>query len=377
MRLLFVANSRIPTERAMGTAIMKQCEAFARRGIDVELVVPRRENTVRDDPFVYHHVEKKFTITYLRSFDVPVLDLVHLRFFVQKLSFFVRLFFYVRQSDADIVYSREPELVGMLLTNKDIVVEVHHMYGLSMFGRFLLSRCTGIIAITRALRDDIVKAFYVPYTKMHVAPSGVDSTLFKESAGKEEAKRALGIATTKPVVLYTGSLETWKGYETFLHASLMLKEEVQCVIIGGNEAQVARLRPAYPDVIFLGFLPQQIIFRNQKAADVLVVPNTGKELISARHTSPLKVFEYMASGVPIVASRTDAISEILSAKNAILVDPDSPEALARGILHAIENTAHSDTIAQQARKDVLHYDWSVRTESIVNFLNESRRMVNS
>ncbi len=370
MRLLFIANSRIPTERAMGTAIMKQCEAFAREGVQVELVVPRRKNTHTENPFIYHGVEKNFTITYIWSFDLPILEYVKARFIVQKVSFFVRLFLYVLLKDrADLFYTREPELLALLPTRKDKFVELHHLYGLGTLGKIFLSRCTGIITITNALKEDVSRIFNIPFSKMCVAPSGVDLMKFKNSATKEEARRALGIPTTKPTVLYIGSLETWKGYETFLEASTFLKNTVQCVVIGGAPSQVSLLRQKYPDVLFLGFLPQQSVSSNQRAADVLVAPNSGKELISARHTSPLKVFEYMASGVPIVASAVTSIQEILSPQNAILVEPDSGEDLARGIRRALEDSDHSATIAKRAKEDVLQYDWEHRTESIIKFIN--------
>lgn len=370
MKLLFVANSRIPTERAMGTAIMKQCEAFARASVTVELVVPRRQNVHTENPFLYHGVAENFIITYIWSLDFHALEYVRMRFFIQKLSFFVGLFFYILKTDADILYTREPELIGLLPTSKTKFVELHHLYGLGTLGTFFLSRCTGIITITKALKEDVSHLFNIPLKKMHVAPSGVDLYKFKEGVTKEQARRTLGINTTKPVAVYTGSLEKWKGYGTFLEASKVLGDTVQCVVIGGNDNQVSLLRIEYPGVLFLGFLSQQMVSRNQKAADIFVAPNSGTELISSRYTSPLKVFEYMASGVPIVASATTALSEILSDTNAVLVTPDNSEALAEGIKKVTGDAVFAENIAQQAKKDVVQYDWAVRTSSTLSFLKE-------
>jgi glycosyltransferase involved in cell wall biosynthesis/putative flippase GtrA len=368
MKLLFIANSRIPTERAMGTAIMKQCEAFARAGMQVELVVPLRKNVHIENPFTYHGVEENFTITHLWSLDLPILEYIKARFTVQRVSFFIRLLLYALTDKADFFYTREPELIALLPARKSKFVELHHLYGLGTFGKFFLSRCTGIITITKALREDVARIFDVPPSKMHVAPSGVDLTKFRDGATKEEVRRALGITTTNPIALYIGSLETWKGYETFLKASKFLEDTVSCVVIGGTENQVSTLRQEYPNVFFLGFLPQQLVSRSAQVADVLVAPNSEKELISARHTSPLKVFEYMASGIPIVASAITSIEEILSPKNAVLVEPDNPEALAYGISVVTQDHSLAQSIARQAKEDVVQYTWSVRTEKILGYM---------
>ncbi len=370
MRILFIANSRIPTERAMGTAIMKQCGAFVDGGVDVELVVPKRSNEITDDPFQYHHVKKTFKITYLWSLDLVWLGTYSLRFVLQKISFFIALNFYLCTSKADMLYSREPELIGPLLTNKKKFVELHHLFGLRLFGRYFVSHCTGIITLTNALKDDVIQLFGVEQKKIIVAPSGVDLSECVASATEQPTRLQLGITTKKPLAMYIGSLEAWKGYEVFLQASNLVQGIAQFIVIGGSSDQVTKLRQEYPNVLFLGFLPQQIVRSAQQIASVLVAPNSGKELISARHTSPLKIFEYMTSGVPIVASAVTSISEVLSKDNAILVTPDDPKALADGILRAIEDMQHSATIAEQAKKDVQQFDWSNRATTIISFLHE-------
>lgn len=367
MKILFFANSRIPTERAMGTAIMKQCEAFARAGHEVELVVPQRTNACTDDPFLYHGVVKNFTVTYLSSLDIRFLGKWSVRFLLQKLSFLIALNLYIRKRDADILYTREPELIGPLITRKKKFVELHHLFGLRFLGGRFLRSCAGIIAITNALKEDVVQMFSIPAPRILVAPSGLDLSAYAHVCTKDEARHALHIETNKPIIMYTGALEEWKGYRTFLDACVLLESRVQGVLAGGSADRVATLKEQYPNVLFLGFLPQNNMPNHQQIADVFVVPNSANEAISARHTSPLKVLAHMASGVPIVASSVASIRELLSEENAVLVSPDSPEALADGIVRVLEDTEHSATIARQAQSDVQQYDWNHRTASIISF----------
>ncbi len=100
-KLLFIASTRIPTERAMGVAVMKQCEAFSRAGLTVELVVPKRYNEHTEDPYVYHDVERVFLIRYLWSLDLVSLDEHPFRFLLQKATFFISLCVYVARSNAE------------------------------------------------------------------------------------------------------------------------------------------------------------------------------------------------------------------------------------------------------------------------------------
>ena len=92
---------------------------------------------------------------------------------------------------------------------------------------------------------------------------------------------------------------------------------------------------------------------------------------SARFTSPLKLFEYMASSIPIVAPRTPALEEILRHReNAYMVVPDSPEALAEGIQNVFSQKGLADAIARQARLDVTTYQWETRAKNILGFIHQ-------
>jgi len=369
MKLLFIANARIPTERAMGTAIMKQCEAFGDAGITVELLVPRRHNDIHEDPYTYYRVTHNFKIVYLFSLDLVWLGKRRIRFHLEKYTFLFSLVWYVWRSNADILYTRELSLIGLIPSHKRKVIELHHLFGLRYFAKTFLDRCVRIITITHALKEDVVHQFDVSPSKICVAPSGVDSTPSMTQNSASDARNNLGIPSGKPVAMYVGSFEEWKGYRTFLEASVFLHDRVQCVAVGGTKEEVEKLRVEFPSVQFLGFLPKERIGVNQKAADVFVAPNSGKEQIASRHTSPLKVLEYMMSGIPIVASDVLSLREILGDHSAILVPPDDPQALASGILRAIEDPIHSATIAEQAKKDVVKYDWKHRTLTILTSLH--------
>ena len=98
MKLAYLANIRLPTEKAHGVQILKMCEALAREGAQVELIVPTRNNHLTDDPYAYYGVEKNFLITYL---DVPDTLRWPLGFYIQSWLFACAATRYIQEQKFD------------------------------------------------------------------------------------------------------------------------------------------------------------------------------------------------------------------------------------------------------------------------------------
>jgi glycosyltransferase involved in cell wall biosynthesis len=91
-----------------------------------------------------------------------------------------------------------------------------------------------------------------------------------------------------------------------------------------------------------------------------------KYLHSAYYTSPLKLFEYMAAGAPIVAAELPSIREVIKhGDNGWLVAPDDPGALAAGIRHVLQNRDLASAMAAKAARDAKNYTWQSRAARIV------------
>ena len=118
-----------------------------------------------------------------------------------------------------------------------------------------------------------------------------------------------------------------------------------------------------PNVLLLGHKNVKEIPAYLKSADVLLLPNIPISEESIKYTSPVKLAEYMASGVPIVASDMPSMRYILNESNSILVEPANPKALMYGIERV------SDEISKQAFIDVQKYTWDKRAERIVDFID--------
>ena len=365
MKFCYIANIRIPTERAHGIQIAKTCEALADLGMELVLLVPRRMNTIKKEVYEYYGIKKNFKIVF-----VPTLDLIHfgkVGFAIQSILFAVGTFLYLLMNRSDTIYSRNrlPLLCALPVKTKKFW-EVHDARE-GFLTDSLLKTLNGMVAISNGLRNFYIeKGFF--HEKIVVAPDGVSISHFMISEEKKSVRQKLGLPIDKKIVLYTGQLYGWKGVQTLADAVLFLDQDTQVVFVGGSSKHQIDFKKRNSGQNIL-LLPQQTYDRIPlylKSADVLVLPNTAKESISNLYTSPMKLFEYMASGVPIVASRIPSICEVLNDTNAVLVEADNPKNLSEGIRKALEADI-SKILAVQAQKDSLQYDWSVRARTIIDF----------
>ena len=364
MKILYVTNARLPTEKAHGLAIVKTCEALARAGHSVLLIAPERRNPLSEDMFAYYGIAKNFALTKL-----PTLNPAggRIGFLVQEISFAIHAAWYLRGKDG-IIYSRDDVVLWILrLFGHRRFIWESHTGGWNFCARAVARKSRALVVISEGLKDFYV-AGGIPAGKIAVIPSAIDLEQFARPESKNDARKRLGLPLDEKIAMYIGRFDGWKGSNTLFEASKLLPRDVRIVAIGGEPHEVADLRARYPRVIFLGFRPYRELADNQSAADVLVVPNTGKDVISARFTSPLKLIAHMASGRPVVASDLPSIREITGDDAAVLVAPDDAEALAGGIRKIFDDPLLGERLAKRAREKVERYTWKSRAAEITKLL---------
>jgi glycosyltransferase involved in cell wall biosynthesis len=125
-------------------------------------------------------------------------------------------------------------------------------------------------------------------------------------------------------------------------------------------------------VTFTGWLPPASVTAELARAHALVLPNPRLHT-SERYTSPLKLFEYLAAGRPIVASDLAALREVLrDGDNALLVEPGSAAALAGAVQRLIADPALGARLGRQAFEDAGYYGWATRAERVEVVLEAAR-----
>jgi glycosyltransferase involved in cell wall biosynthesis len=229
--------------------------------------------------------------------------------------------------------------------------------------RLVWARAGGYITITSALAREL-KGRFGPRARLAVVPDGarmpeVEDVGLRQAAG-----------TGGPVVGYAGHLYPWKGPDVLV-AAIERLPDVRALIVGGlaGEPDLERIRAlagrmAPGRVTFAGQVDPPRVAGLLRQADVLVLPNTPGR-VSAAYTSPLKLFEYMASGRPIVASDLPALREVLRPdENAVLFEAGNAGALAAGLARVLGDAALASRLAAQAREDVREWTWDKRAARI-------------
>jgi len=390
----YVANIRLPSERANTVQVLNQCQALIEAGQDVELIVPRRFNSSAKI-LGLGDLKNAFGLRRLPQIRrLPCLDLTPIAdrlpgplsvaaFYVQLLSFLLAALAYLAWKKPQIVYTREvqlPLLAGVILRRLGLLLlaELHNCPQ-SQAGRLVhnlaFRSLDGLVVISQGLADAFAQADLVP-PRLLVAPDGVSERFFKARGRQADIRRRLGLPLRKPVILYAGGLYwAWKGVGTLIEAQRFLGEKAWLVIVGGSprrediDALIKKARRlGLKQITLTGFQPPAKVPDYLRAADILVLPNSAKTEISRSYTSPLKLFEYLAAGRPVVASDLPSLREVLvHGQNGFLVPPDDPLKLAAALSALLDSPGRRKSLARKGRRTAQAYTWQKRAERIIAF----------
>lgn len=384
-RLDLVVNIRFPGSRAHGIQVAAMAEALADTGLAVDVIVPRRFPALDVDPWTHYGVRRVFGVQRITTLDA--IDLVPPRW--QRLPFLLQSASFGWRALARTAYERDAGVLARdhytLLTlsaglraadRARLAVEVHDLPEGADRRRRVARHLAGlpaVVTITHGLRDDLV-ALGVPAERILVAPDGVHVARFRGLPAADVARRHLQLPDV-PTVAYAGQFYPWKGVDVLVEAVARVPE-AQLLLVGGDRDNLARVvglanQRAPGRVHFTGQVPHAAVPFHLSAGDVIALPNSAREVISARYTSPLKLFEALACGRAIVASDIPSLREVLRQDdNALLVPPDDPEALAAGLRALLQDRARAARLAEAARAESARYDWSERGRQVARFLRE-------
>ncbi len=379
MKLLYLAPIRLPTEKAHGIQIMETCAAMSRAGAEIELVIPNRKTHIKEDPFNYYSIKERFPITRLRVPDT--VSCGRFGFIFYAVIFAIRAALYSQRMGADFIYTRDPTTLCIcaIAGARPLAWEVHTAH--PGVPGFIMRRTGAFVAITRGLAR-WYESRGVPSDAMHVAPDAVDLSIFNAVGDRQKERLALrtrlGIPAGAKIALYLGSfgLYSWKGVDVAREAAAYAHaQNTKWLFVGGSPEECENLkRGAGEQLITLPRVGRKDIANLLCAADVLLLPNKSGDSASERDTSPMKLFEYMASGVPIVASDVPSLREVLDENTAFLVPPNNPEALAEGVHRALSEIEEAERRARASRPAVEAYTSGKRAEGMLNFLTRRTKI---
>ena len=380
MRIAYCTNVRLPSERAHGHQVAAVCDALVHLGHEVTIFAPFRKNIVAEDYWTYYGADRSVKISHLGSFD-PI-DAKFLPGVTGLLTLNALLRHSLKKelslSAFDLLYTRSPALLPALLdSGLPVILELHQLprRGKRVFVK-QCNACRMVSCLTSPMRDTLL-AWGVSPKKLMVAGDAVDLTRFEASVSRDVARAKWKLITERQVVGYVGRLKTLgmeKGVKYFLEALKDVHDTHAFfgLIVGGPESDrkdyekmAADLHLGPTDVLFTGEVPGSDVPAALAACDIFVMPFP--DLPHYRfNMSPLKMFEYMAAGRPIITSDLPTVRDVLSQETAIFCKPGDAQSLASSLRWIKEHPTEAADRAMRARELVKQHTWVERMKRILD-----------
>ncbi len=385
MRIIYLANSRIPTEKAHGTQIVKMCEAFVDSGDELELIISNRNNWIKEDIFSFYDITNKFKIK-----KIPVVDAIKIfnnsfGFILQSISFAISCIIYLKKIKyRGVIYSRDYFILAMLsLFGKyQLYYEIHTWSeNINWFRRYIYSRVY-FVTISNGIKKELVD-FGINENKILVAPDGVDLNSFRQVNGnKIILRKDLYLPQDRQIIAYIGKLTTM-GQEKGMSLIFASFKEVlsqytkaYLLVVGLDKKEIEYTKKILNELNIgpenyqlIGHVNKNEVIKYEKSADALLMAYPDQKHYRL-YMSPLKMFEYMASGVPIISTDLPAIREILNESNSLLVKPGNTESFAGAIIKIFIDDKLAQNISQRAMIDIEQYTWEKRSMNILQFIKQ-------
>lgn len=378
-RIHYIAPSTLPSRAANAVHVVMQCEALAKQGAEVTLYA--RSATAKDEdllPLIQQGYGVDFRgvklVTYYSEQDkatslrVALMAICHLAEVKDK---------------PDLILSRNLYASFFLgvLGRKPILFETHQLESgwRKWMQRLIMTRpWVQTIVISGKLQECLTEHHGVAPAKALVlhdaAPEG-PPPIPAETRRRELV--ALSPELKGPwetICGYFGHLYAGRGIE-IIEGMAKARPKSLFLIFGGNESEVTRLRRAnrLVNMRYMGHVPYALGQKVMRCVDVLLMPYQAQVSIgakghdTARWMSPMKMFEYMASGVPLISSDLPVLREVLiNGENALLVPPDSVENWVVALDSLVNDVAMADRISRAACDAFkAHYTWGQRAKRII------------
>lgn len=277
-----------------------------------------------------------------------------------------------------IVHTRDWNFVKVAIKHGVPAIYEHHHHEQKQFEPEIVNNPLFQIAVTVAdtVRESMLQNGMPPekVIKLH---NGFNQLFFIRHPEKAEAwRKKLLVDGRQHLVVYSGSLHQFKGVDLLIDVAKELPQ-IQFVLAGGKELQVEHYQQLsrnkqVKNITFLGYVLQEQLASLLQAADILAHPHCSGS--AATFTSPLKLFDYFASGTPIVATEIPQLMEFKTYMAiAAWCEPDNPTQFAQCLERVLQThprriEGYSDSIDK-----VRQFSWENRIAKILSYVEESMR----
>lgn len=372
MKIAYLTNSIIPSNNANTVHSMKMCFYLSyiyKFKVSLFAIKGNGNNSLKKIHNIYGTKN---------SFEIKLFNLYLNR--LQILLFHIKILFNI--FNFQIIYCRHPFfLLSLLFYKKKYILELHDLRIFNSFFykklfKFILfnKKLTSIVLISNQLKIDFLKIFPKLDNKLIVAHDG--SSLFDEKVSNNNISFIKKYSFN---IIYVGSLHPGKGLEIIKPLSKNFNN-FGFHIIGGNEKEIKNYQKEFnnqKNIFFYGYINHSNIKNYIYFSDICLLPNlpdvkiysNNKYIDIGKYTSPLKMFDYMSVGKPIIASKLKNIQEVLNHKNnAYLCSYQDLNEWIDAIDTLYTDKQFRLLIGNNAKNDLLNkYQWPVRIKQIFKF----------
>jgi len=281
-----------------------------------------------------------------------------------------------------LVYTKDPQLIVIanffkLFYGYKTCFELHIPWAWRI--NWIVWNTDYFVVINRYLKRYLIEKRGRREKQIVVFPDAVNLADFQITDDKNECRKKVFLTAYGFWAGYVGRFKTGgkeKGIKTIIEAIPLVRPEINFCFVGGtteeiNEyQQLAKKLGCLGRCLFVPYQPNNLIPYYLKAMDCLLMPFPRAEHYEF-YMSPLKLFEYLAAGRPIIASDLPAIREILNEQNAFLVAPDDVPALAKKVEKIFSSPALAEALGRQAVQESGQYTWDKRALVILNFFKNN------
>ena len=373
-------NGRIPSTSANSVGVMTMSGQFSKQGLDTMLLIPGDQGmslsrlSDAKDEYQFYSVAAPFEIKrFPNAFRGKLSRLASL--------YSLALVLYTRYRGFSLITTRSLEVavwagrlkIPVILESHNFSKFEHHRMIKSWVAMTKKAGYAATMVVTTHAGKNSYVNLGIPQEKILVLPNGVNIKNFTNSLPQKDIRAELNLPLNANIAVFSGSLHEGRGGEEMLDCAALLPD-VQLIIVGGTSAHVDFYRDlahkrSLLNVKLVGHVDQKTLSKYLLASDFLMMPySTRFSAHSFEYTSPMKMFEYLATGRPMVATDFPILHEILEHKrNAFFVEPDSGEALARGIQYFIDHPDEARRIGEAAKSDAMKYSWEKRAAAVINW----------
>lgn len=376
MKIAYIANLRFPSERAYGHQVGRVVSAMHELGHHVTVIAPDRKNPITEDFWSYHAVPKQVMLAKLPAFDgiaSPWTPGV-IGLWSHNWSFIRRLSQFLRDEKFDLLYTRSPALLRSLLASGiPVMIELHSLprFFRGSFAK-LLARCRRVVCLTEPMRNELLY-WGVPEHLLCVEPDGIDPKPFSPLPDREASRKKWKLQNEDLVIGYAGSLHTMglsKGADLIVEAVKILQPKyptIRGLIAGGPSAVAEKLRSDAGPSVILGQIAHADVPSVYAASDILVYPAPkSSHPYFMRDTSPLKLLEYMVTGLPVACADIPPVHDICTVETVTFFEPGNAQSLAGAIESILNHPVRAKAAATHANDRIRHYLWTARMERILS-----------